>query len=110
MSRIIHPNFIKSQSNQTQDAENRPQEKQDTRQPEAPAKGYMEARSQMEDILNEAACLSELIDGPIVGNELHLSISATMGLGSILRGFNERGWQTLELLDEAWSARSGGNE
>lgn len=67
------------------------------------------ATEKMRDLLSIARLLSELIDTPTAGEELHLSAGATMGMGVLLSAINKQGYEALQEIEDCWQER-GGND
>lgn len=67
---------------------------------------FYAGKERFEDLMNEARCIADLIDGHVY-EEVRLSGSGAMGLSSILRRFHDQGWEIQAQLSEAWESLKG---
>lgn len=67
---------------------------------------FYAGKERLEDLMNEARCIADLIDGHVY-EEVRLSGSGAMGLSSILRRFHDQGWEIQAQLSEAWESLKG---
>ena len=84
------------------------QPQENKRQNELEAANYLfyAGKEKFENLMNEARCIADLIDGHVY-EEVRLSGSGAMGLSSILRRFHDQGWEIQDQLSQAWESLKG---